>query len=310
MNTSRALHPKVSDNAKTISNFEILPALNPENKNGKGKLERHRARGKGWSCSDGAHSIFPFLRVVLFGLLAPLLVAGDPVPSKTFPPIALVNRVTFKDPKFNNDLAGCAFLVEHQGKVYACTCKHALWVTKSEAMKGVHFEGTLLEWRMERKDDSRAWVRTGKLLNENREEPIGPNVVQADWLIFDIEENHSQVKPLTLRTSAPVPGEALYFIGWSFKDKTGPQRVYRGRLFKTSGSKLLMEDLDEPPNKAGMSGGAVVDKDGLLVGIVSDYTKDEETGRWFASPCSADYLARFFGNRQAPKTQASPSKTQ
>ena len=223
-------------------------------------------------------------------LLAIPLWAADPVPSPRFPSVALVNRVTFKDPKFNNELAGCAFLVEHEGRVFACTCKHALWVAKSASMKGIHFEGSLQEWRMERKDDANEWVRTGKLLNEDRGELIGPENVNADWLVFEVSENHTKVQPLKIRVSPLIRGESLFSIGWSFKDTTGPQRIYSGLFYKVLGAKLLMEELDGPLNKAGMSGGAVVDKDGLLVGIVSDYTKDQETGRYFSSPCSSDYL--------------------
>jgi hypothetical protein len=232
-------------------------------------------------------------------VLAIPLWATDPVPTPRFPSIALVNRVTFKDPKFNNELAGCAFLVEHEGRVFACTCKHALWVAKSESMKGIHFEGSLQEWRMERKDDANEWVRTGKLLNEDRREQIGPGNVNADWLVFDILEKHTNVQPLKIRSTPLIRGESLFTIGWSFKDKEGPQRVYSGRFQKVLGAKLLMEELDGPPNKAGMSGGAVVDKDGLLVGIVSNYTKDEETGQYFSSPCSTDYLRAVLGQRES-----------
>jgi len=249
--------------------------------------------------------LLPTWRTTLLSLLAPLAMSGAAVPAKVFPPIALVNRVTFKDPKFNNDLAGCAFLVEHAGTLYACTCKHALWVAKSETMKGIHFEDTLQEWRMERKDDSREWVRAGRLLNADRNEPIGPENVNADWLIFEIQENHSRVQPLRLRSAPMVPGEPLFAIGWSFKDKEGPQRVYQGRYLKTQGTKVLIEALADPPNKAGMSGGAVVDREGRLVAIVSDFTRDAETGSWCDSPCSADYLAQFLAHVQ-PLRAASP----
>lgn len=207
-----------------------------------------------------------------------------------FPPIALVNRVSFTDPAFDNDLAGCAFLARHGGKLFACTCKHALWVAKSSAMKGVHFEGTLKAWRMDRKDDPKQWVKLGRLLNEDRNEAIGPPNVNADWLVFEVLENHSDVKPLELRERPLVQGEILTTLGWTFQDKEGPQRAYRARFHRRLGTKLLMEDLDPPSNKAGTSGAPVVDAEGCLVGITSDFTKDPETGQFYASPCSVDVL--------------------
>jgi len=37
----------------------------------------------------------------------------------------------------------------------------------------------------------------------------------------------------------------------------------------------------------------VVDADGKLVGIVSGFTQDEPTQKWYNSPCSSDYLRRL-----------------
>jgi len=214
---------------------------------------------------------------------------------KEFPKIALTNHVTFMDSSFNNPLAGCAFLVDYNNTTYAVTCKHALWVAKSDKMKGIHFENSLLEWKMQVKNDSLDYIITGKLLNEDRNEPIGEQNVFSDYLIFTIKENHSSVKPLKIRKSAPKEHEILYSIGWSFNDKEGPQRIYKYKFHKMLNTKILMESIGGYPG-AGISGSALVDKNGELVGIISDYAQDPETGKWYLSPCNNEYLLKILNN--------------
>ncbi|MFH1195965.1 MAG: trypsin-like peptidase domain-containing protein [bacterium] len=215
---------------------------------------------------------------------------------KTFPPIAMINHVEFTDSTFNNPIAGCSFLLDTGNEILAVTCKHSLWVAKSDTMKYINFEGTLKEWRMQRKDDSTKYLITDKLLNENREELIGEQNVNKDFLVFTIKENHCDVTPVKLRKTKLTQGEELYLVGWSFADKTGPQRIYKAKYFKSIESHILIEHADNS-NLAGMSGGAVLDKDGLLVGIVSNYTFDDATQKWYGSPCSTEYLLEVLKSR-------------
>ncbi|MFH1194885.1 MAG: serine protease [bacterium] len=211
---------------------------------------------------------------------------------KTFPAITMINHVEFYDTIANNPIAGCSFLLKSDKGVFAITCKHALWVAKSKEMNGIHFEGTLKEWRMQRKDDSTKYVITDKLLNEDRNELIGEKNVNSDYLVFSIKENNCDVKPVMLRETELIQGEQLYLLGWSFADKTGPQRIYKAKYFKRIENHILIEHEDNS-NLAGMSGGPVVDEAGNLVGIVSNYYFDEETKTWYGSPCSTEYLRKI-----------------
>ncbi|MBU0475657.1 MAG: hypothetical protein KKF62_16025 [Bacteroidetes bacterium] len=73
---------------------------------------------------------------------------------------------------------------------FSVTCKQSLWVAKSKEMKVVHFEGTLKKWRLRRKDDTTKYVIMNKFLNEDKNELIRENNVNADYLIFSIKENN------------------------------------------------------------------------------------------------------------------------
>jgi len=218
--------------------------------------------------------------------------SNKPSADKSFPPIALVNSIKFIESKFDNPLDGCAFLLDTGKDTLAVTCKHALWAAKTDSMKYVHFEGGLKEWRMHRKDDTTKYLITGLLLNENRDELIGEINVDSDYLVFKIKENHTGVKPVQLRKTEIRQGEDIFLVGWTFADKVGAQRVYKTKYYKAINNHILLET-GAYKNMAGISGGAVLDKDGLLVGIVSNYTFDEETKKWYYSPCSTEYLNKI-----------------
>ena len=241
-----------------------------------------------------------FFPVLVFLLVSNLQVnaqeAGNLNTHNEIPPIVLVNSVKFTDSKFDNPLVGCAFLIDTGKDTFAVTCKHSLWAAKTDKMKYIHFEGGLKEWRMQRKDDTLKYLLTGKLLNENRNELIGEDVVDSDFLVFKITENHTDIKPLKIRKTAIKPGEDIFMVGWSYSDKAGPQRVFNTKFFKKNKNHILLE-FEPKQNMTGTSGGPVIDKDGLLVGIISNYTYDKKLKKWFDSPCSTDYLLKVIKSK-------------
>jgi len=241
-------------------------------------------------------SLFFYVCFLLLMTISTASFAEEPQTLPQFPDIALVNSVCFKDSTFNNDLAGCSFLILAEGDTLACTCKHAMWVAKSDVMNGIHFEDSLVSWIMHPKFISDQMVVTDQLLNTNRDEAIGPENVNADWLVFSIARNTTNVAALTIRNTPLTRGEPLFAIGWAFKDREGPQRVYPYEYIKTVGNKLLLENKGPFSNRAGLSGGPIVDSRQRLVGIVSDFTADPVDGKMYFSPCSTEYLKEVLDN--------------
>ncbi len=211
------------------------------------------------------------------------------IETPNFPSIALTNNVKFHNSEFDNPLAGCAFLMKYKQETFAITCKHALWVAKTDKMNTICFNNELKEWRMQAKDDSTNFIIAGELINKDCNETIGEQNVNSDYLIFKIKENHSTVTPLTISNKQPEQNDTLYSIGWTFDDKTGPQRIYTYKYYKHQDKKHLMEFLGKQ-SSSGISGGAVVNKNKQLVGIVSDFTRENGTGNWYYSPCDTKYL--------------------
>jgi hypothetical protein len=64
----------------------------------------------------------------------------DSVSQKTFEPISLVNKIEFKDVKFNQPKFSCAFLLAYQNDTFAMTAKHLLKIIKTSKMNAVSFE--------------------------------------------------------------------------------------------------------------------------------------------------------------------------
>lgn len=216
--------------------------------------------------------------------------AQDISSKEKFADIALTNKIDFVDSKFDQPRFSCGFLAD----TFAVTAKHLLKIIKTDAMKTLTFENQIKEWSLYPLDKKTQVVVTGKLLNENKSESLkDPSTYSEDWLLFSIKTNRSTVKPLELRTTPLVPGEKVYVIGWTRKMEEGSQRVYEFEYYKTIGNRLLLKDLIVPEQFGGLSGAPVIDKQGLVVGIVSGATVDPDTDKKYFSPCSIDGLAKF-----------------
>ena len=139
-----------------------------------------------------------------------------------------------------------------------------------------------------------------KLLNENKSESLeAKSTYDNDWLVFSIKSNSAHVKPVQARTTPLVPGEKLYVVGWTRTMESGPQRVYEFEYHKTIANRILVKDIVVPEKMGGLSGGPLLDKDGLLVGIVSNGTTDPADNKKYFSPCAATSLITFLENYKA-----------
>lgn len=201
-----------------------------------------------------------------------------------------VCQVNFKDSQYNNAHAGSGFFISYRGSVYGVTAKHVLYFAKTESMDAVDFKGDLKSWEFVSPADSSVKIRAGNLLNKNSEELLS-SPIKGDWLIFEIEDELPEnIHVFEVSESEPIQGEELSFSGFPYEseDSTRPLTV-RG-VYKSSKTKLDF-NMDVPRgNYGGMSGGPVLNSEGLVVGLVSMGYFNEEVQRMIFSPASVSYF--------------------
>ncbi|MCB2409442.1 trypsin-like serine protease [Hymenobacter lucidus] len=221
------------------------------------------------------------------------------VSPKTFPAIALTNRIDFTDPQFNQPRFSCGFLLRHNGDTVAVTAKHLLKVIRTKEMQTVSLGSSIKAWSLFSLDRKSSSVVTEALLNENKAELLEDKATyDEDWLVFSLRSNNSDVKPLVARTTPLIPGEKLYVVGWTRHMEAGPQRVYEFKYYKTIDHRLLLKDVLVPEQFGGLSGAPLVDEQGLVVGLVSNGTVDPATKKKYFSPCALAGLLTFLDQQQ------------
>lgn len=169
---------------------------------------------------------------------------------------------------------------------------------KSDQMKAVSFENRIKSWSLYSLTKKTELVITDQLLNENKSELLANKATYVnDLLVFSIKGNHSKVKPLDIRTTALIPGEKLYAVGWTRKMESGDQRVYEFEFYKIIGNRILLKDIIVPELFGGLSGALIVDENGKVVGIVSGSTTDSDTKKKYFSPFYLTELKSIIGKQ-------------
>ncbi len=246
----------------------------------------------------------------LISMLVPVSAAAISTPS--WPQISAVNHVRFVDSKFDSKgFVGNGFLLNYRGRTYAVTAKHVLLRAKTDKMKTVDFGGQLKSWRMQVNGDPSQYIELGRLLNADSNEAIDMKVLESDWLVFEVRDNHSRLVPLKLSEHArAATGEVLYALGCSYARKAKcRQDSFSGRLLGYAEHHLLVQLDDSKSALGGLSGAPMVDANQSLVGIVSNFMPNPNGQGEVFAPASLDYL-RAVLKAHAHGKGTSPATTQ
>ncbi len=199
----------------------------------------------------------------------------------------LVCKASFKNTKFDNAHAGSGFLLRYNNKVYAITAKHVLFFAKTDNMKTISFGDELKAWTLYSKKHISNTIITGKLINENKNEPI-VMPPKGDWLIFEIPDKlPKNVAIYSLRKEPLNINEDVLFLGYPYQSEN-PIRIKGKFIGLTNDNNLRLEVPNG--NYGGCSGGPVLDKNGELVGIVSMGYFNQKEQKYVFEPASLDYF--------------------
>lgn len=212
--------------------------------------------------------------------------------AKQFDNIALVNNISFSNPKYPVLRTGHAFLFRYQNDTFAVTAKNLIWYGMPPEIKSLSFDPFIKSWRMNAPgsgDDSA--VVTHQLINTNPAELLGKDFnVDDDYLVFSIKENHSRVKPVEARLTPLNFGEKLFVAGWTANEKTATQQVYEFQYRKMSGRQVAISPRILPEQFAALAGAPVLDEQGQLVGIVSVNPEVAPAAGIYFAMCAVDSL--------------------
>lgn len=212
------------------------------------------------------------------------------LPASQWPQISAVNDAPFQQEQF----AGNGFLLEYKKKLYAVTAKHVFILIKSDKVTSVDIDDDVIkQWTMHPYGNKKRLITLGRLRNADPTEAIDFNIVEKDWLFFDVKQNDSNLKPLHLRTRPLVPGEKVFIAGCPYISAKGcTQNIYPGTFVTTSGQHILLDmgPYDGPPHRfTGLSGAPVVDAQGDVVGIVSTEMPNPNGKGTLYAPASVEY---------------------
>lgn len=204
------------------------------------------------------------------------------------------NQITFADGTVKA-FVGSAFLINHQGKTYGVTAKHVLLETMTQGVETVSIEGLVDQWHIRPFNENTGVVKLGRLINANSQEKLDMAVLQDDWLLFEVLDNESALKPLNLADATLKSGDKVDVFGCNYQNQTTCQQAhYSGAYQQATATNLLVKlDLEDLTQLRGLSGAPVLNSNEEVVGIVSNVIPDEESGGVFFAPFKINPLKKF-----------------
>ncbi len=182
--------------------------------------------------------------------------------------IYMTNEVHFKNEDQLKYL-GSGFLVKYQKEMYACTAKHIVTKTKrlTKRVKAKHLNEAMTSWTMFPRFKEQKKVRLGQLINNYK--------MDSEWWLLEVEKATKFTKAMEIREAAVQVGEKVYFVGCPYAEQDCKQNIYVGEISSIKKNKIKI-NYDPKTNVAGFSGAPLMDKDGKLIGMLTQATWDKK----------------------------------
>ncbi len=210
------------------------------------------------------------------------------------------NAITFKPSQVTKDFVGSAFLINHDSKTYGVTAKHVLLETMDQGLNSISTHGHIENWELRPFNENTGVVKLGQLLNDDAKEKLDIEVLQDDWLVFDVMSNESNLEILKLASKPLQKGEPVTVYGCNYSNqKVCQQNQLNGHYVKTAGVNLMIKlETDDMSQLRGLSGAPVLNQQHEVVGIVSNVVPDEDNGGMYFAPFSIETVKKFLSKNQ------------
>lgn len=223
-------------------------------------------------------------------------------PLDQWPPIALINKVWYKDGSQYIDTsykyAGTGFLVDTGKDTLAVTAKHVLWIANNRKIQAVDLKDELDRWVMHPKGNPVDSVLIGELINRDTAEMLhGPEstITQRDWLVFSTRYVSSRIQALKPRFTPVQKGEPVWWTGCPYRDSAAV--VFNAQVLEVEGNRIVFS---KPPdaNVNGASGSPLIDQHGFLIGILCGATRSRTSGESALYGLSTHYLGKVLKDQR------------
>lgn len=192
-------------------------------------------------------------------------------PVSEWPDFALTNEISFEDTTFTDVIN--SFLVDTGKDTIGVSTKHLFMAFKGRfGIQSIDLGNQFQYWYMYPKNHQEKIIKTSRMINADRNEPIGQfNTLKGrDWIIFEMKNIREDVYPLKIRFDPVEKNETVYAVGWgNLQEDNEYPAVTEHICFQQMGNYYYVQSSATDLNPAGRSGSPVIDKNGYLVGIVS-----------------------------------------
>ncbi|MES2707794.1 MAG: serine protease [Verrucomicrobiota bacterium] len=207
------------------------------------------------------------------------------LPTAEWPQLVLTNHAEFKG---GRKLEGASsFLIQHENRVIAATAKHLLGENGGvkPPVPPNSLDDSLSLWEMHPRTKEGPSVRISGLAGRNNNKGF------PDWLLLTLhgERKNYPSTPLRLRKKPVTVGETIHLVGVSYQEPDRAQGVYTGKVTERNGD-LFRYTIEPSVLINGFSGAPVLDKDGLVVGVMTI---------WFEQQADANGLNTDAGGEDA-----------
>jgi hypothetical protein len=199
-------------------------------------------------------------------------------PQSEWPQLVLTNSATFNG---HSSLEGASsFLVSSpSGETFAATARHLIGPAGGvePTIHPTRLNGVLQSWKMHPRTMPEAFVEIQGLGLS------GLDKEGLDWLILSLKESPSPLPcvPLKLRPKPVEIGETVYLIGCPYVEEACEQNIYACNVTERGYGDRFRYTVEPPVDIRGFSGAPIIDRSGLVVGVMMVWFEPKMSGDLF-----------------------------
>lgn len=224
---------------------------------------------------------------------------GDwhPGSQESWPSFLLTSEIVFTDQTFTDFASG--FLLRYREDTFAITSKQLFMAFSGMGIFTIDFQDKLQSWTMYPPGDREQRIVLGALLNPDSTElsALPHSTSTTDWLIFEVEENSSDVRILELAGKGLEKGDQVWSGFVDRNQPSSPEGVVRYSAFvlQLFDNQIFFQSDQTVTNPGWITGSPLLNRNGEVTGVLT--ALNQQLGQ----SCSAAYFYDVLTSRYPEK---------